>query len=356
MDHRLPDPLLTTAEAVPALAAPRHAVQSPGGQLIGLRRRPARALMTRLAALLARLATLTLQPLLRALTFQLAALLARQRRIGGRRDRAVPRVAALPPLKLLDPLQQLDQQLARRLPARHRDRFCLRSVHDRKIPCTRQETCSRPRRDLNAYTVATLYPTRTREHLDPLAAHGVPVHVLSGADRRTRARGGMRRLPCLIHASRPDVVYAWLEEAATVVVAMARCLRLPIVVSRRNVCGSAMVRHALARIAIRRIEAAATLVTANSEGVREEAVSRGIARVSICVVPNGHEELVPLKEPAAPPVRLGYVAHLRPEMGHLRLLQALEQLGRAWTGTPTLAGAGPLEGAGRTQIAQRRLG
>jgi hypothetical protein len=130
-----------------------------------------------------------------------------------------------------------------------------------------------------AATVATLYPTRSRQHLDPLAAHGVPVHVLSGAGGRARGLAvAMRRLPGLIRASRPDVVYAWLEEAAAVAVPVARCLRIPIVVSRRNVCGSALERHVPARVAIRRIEAAATLVTANSEAVREEAVRAAAGR------------------------------------------------------------------------------
>lgn len=206
-------------------------------------------------------------------------------------------------------------------------------------------------------TVATLHPTRSRQHLDPLAQLGVPVHALSAG--RGPARGlalALARLARLVRAQRPDVLYAWLEEAATVAVPVARGLRVPVVVSRRNVCGSSYERHPPVRVAIRRIEAAATLATANSAAVREEAIRRGIAGERIRVVRNGHDELGPLDEPAAPPVRLGYLAHLRAEKGHLRLLDALARLqpGVAWHAD--LAGQGPFEGAVRAQITRRHLG
>ncbi len=206
-------------------------------------------------------------------------------------------------------------------------------------------------------TVATLYPTRSRQHLDPLARLGVPVHALStvGASRARGLADVLRRLPRLVRTLQPDVVYAWLEEAATVAVPVARALGIPAVVSRRNVCGSSFERHAPLRVAIRRIEAAATVATANSESVREEAVRRGIAGERIRVVLNGHEELAPLDEPAAPPIRLGYLAHLRREKGHLRLLDALERLppGLAWHAD--LAGEGELDGVLRAEIARRGL-
>lgn len=206
-------------------------------------------------------------------------------------------------------------------------------------------------------TVATLYPTRSRQHLDRLAQFGVPVHSLSTDGSRARALAvALCRLPGLVRPLRADVVYAWLEEASTVAIPVARGLRVPVVVARRNVCGSAYERYGPARFAIRRIEAAATLATANSEAVREEAIRRGIASERIRVVLNGHDELASLDEPAACPVRLGYLAHLRPEKGHLRLLDALERLPRDLEWHADLAGAGPLEDTLRAQIARRCLG
>lgn len=206
-------------------------------------------------------------------------------------------------------------------------------------------------------TVATLYPTLSRRHVDQIAQRGIDVRIVS--PHRVRARGlavAFVRLMRLIRALRPDVIYAWLEEAATVAVPAARVLKVPVVVSRRNVCGSSYERHAPLRIAIRRLEAAATLATANSEAVREEAIRRGVAADRIRVVLNGHDELASLDEPPVPPVRLGYLAHLRAEKGHLRLLDALERLPVRLEWRADLAGAGPLENTVRAQIAHRGLG
>ena len=204
--------------------------------------------------------------------------------------------------------------------------------------------------------VATLYETRSRKHLDPLEQHGVSVHALSGPGARRRGLAlALLRLGRLVRAHRPDVVYAWLEEAAIVAVPTARVLRIPVVVSRRNVCGSSYERHLPMRVVIRRIEAAATLATANSEAVREEAIRRGIAEARIRVVLNGHDEIAPLQEPPAPPVRLGYLAHLRAEKGHLRLLDALEVMPPGLEWHADLGGAGPLERRLRSEIGARGL-
>ncbi|HVL30931.1 MAG TPA: glycosyltransferase [Solirubrobacteraceae bacterium] len=204
--------------------------------------------------------------------------------------------------------------------------------------------------------VATLYATSAREHVDPLVAHGVPVHPLSLQGGRLRSLSlALARLPGLVRAFAPDVVYAWLEEAATVAIPVARSLGVPVAVSRRNVCGSAFERFTVPRVAIRRIEAAATLATANSDAVRDEAIRRGIAAERIHVVPNGHDPLTPLEEPPSPPVRLGYLAHLRAEKGHLRLLNALQLLPPELDWHADLAGSGPLERALRGEIARRGL-
>jgi glycosyltransferase involved in cell wall biosynthesis len=111
-----------------------------------------------------------------------------------------------------------------------------------------------------------------------------------------------------------------------------------------------MERYAPLRMLIRRIEASARIVTANSDAVRDEAIRRGIDADRIRVVLNGLEALPPLEMPPAPPVRLGYLAHLRAEKGHLRLLGALARLRPELDWRADLGGSGPLEGAVRARI------
>jgi glycosyltransferase involved in cell wall biosynthesis len=220
------------------------------------------------------------------------------------------------------------------------------------------ELVARAHPELVHATVATLYATRSRRHLDRLETSSVPVYALAEGDSRRwqRVASATRRLPSLLRAVRPDVVYAWLEEAATVTVPVARAMRIPVVVSRRNVCGSSMERYPPLRAAIRRVEASAQLVTANSEAVRDEAIHRGIASERLRIVLNGHDLLPALEPPPAPPVRLGYLAHLRPEKGHLRLLEVLARLPRHLDWHADLAGSGPLQTAVREQVATLGLG
>jgi len=160
--------LLAAGEPVPTPAPLRQALHRGASQLLGLGRRPAGTLMTGLPAPLTRFAPLALQLLLRTLPRQLTTLLTRQRQIRRGRHRTVARGAVHLPLELLDPLlqpghllhrprdpiqhvKQPDHQLARRFPASQRDRFRLRSIHDRKIPSAEKESCSPPRLHLNAY-------------------------------------------------------------------------------------------------------------------------------------------------------------------------------------------------------------
>jgi glycosyltransferase involved in cell wall biosynthesis len=206
-------------------------------------------------------------------------------------------------------------------------------------------------------TVATLYPTRSHRHLDSLEAHGVRVRALSSGRKRLPAfASAAARLMRLLRAVRPDVAYAWLEEAATATVPVARGLRIPVAVARRNVCGASVERIAPLRVAIRRLEASTRIVTANSQAVREEAIRRGIAPERIRVVENGHEALPALAAPTtSSPVRLGYLAHLRAEKGHLRLLDVLARLPRENGWHADLGGSGPLEAAVRERIAELGL-
>jgi hypothetical protein len=156
--------------------------------------------MTQLPALLASLPALALQLLLRAVTRQLPTLLTRQRRIRRRRHRTVARGAVHLPLELLDPLlqprhllhrpddltghvKQPDHQLARRFPASQRDRFRLRSIHDRNIPSIQKESCSPPRHHLNAY--GSLGSTSGEVEIPAAASLGPAAASQAGRRRRS---------------------------------------------------------------------------------------------------------------------------------------------------------------------------
>jgi hypothetical protein len=188
MADRVADPTLYAAERVPAPARQRQAVHRPAGQLLGLGRVAPRTLMAGLGAPLA--------PVLLALGLlarQLPALLTRQRRIGRRRHRAVTRIATRDTLKLLHALaqtphlgQQRDNQLTRRLPAGYRNRFSLLNQHERKVPCTQKESCSRPRHPVNTYV-----PLRDRCWEIALAAQ--PLRCGEAREERRDQGRGLRR-------------------------------------------------------------------------------------------------------------------------------------------------------------------
>lgn len=148
MDHRIADPLLPTAERMPALATIRQMLKA----LIDALRRDhltRLALMTRLPARLAHRALVRLPrrtPTLRP----------RPRRIRRRRHRTVPRIPPHPPLQLLNSLRHRQQSRHNGLPTLRRDRLRLRPSHACKIPFTTQEPCSTPRHPLNAYSCGAL--------------------------------------------------------------------------------------------------------------------------------------------------------------------------------------------------------
>src|SRR4051794_6400676 len=87
-------------------------------------------------------------------------------------------------------------------------------------------------------TVATLGPAADPLLLDRLRARGVRRVVLGG--RGTRAKRMAALVPSLFvafRAFRPDLVYAWLEQAVAVAAPAARAYRIPVAVARRNVSG-----------------------------------------------------------------------------------------------------------------------
>lgn len=148
---------------------------------------------------------------------------------------------------------------------------------------------------------------------------------------------------------RPQVVYAWLEEAATTMTPACGALGIPLVVARRSVCGSPAESQAFFRHSIRWAERRAKLVTGNSEAVLREAEARGISSQRLRLTRNGHAPTEPLPLPEGDAVALGYLANYRPEKGHLRLLEALELVRARTPWRVTIAGAGPL----RDEVARR---
>ncbi|MGC1165456.1 MAG: glycosyltransferase [Solirubrobacterales bacterium] len=177
-----------------------------------------------------------------------------------------------------------------------------------------------------------------------------------GGPRALRPLASLPRTFAVLRRLRPDVVYAWLEEASTTVTPAARALGVPVVIARRSVCGSQAEQQAIFRIAIRWAERRARLVTGNSEAVLDEAVTRGVPRERLRLVRNGHPPTPALPDPGGAEVRFGCVANYRPEKGHARLLAAaaLVDSERPWR--VDLVGAGEGRRQVEAEIDRRGLG
>jgi glycosyltransferase involved in cell wall biosynthesis len=214
-----------------------------------------------------------------------------------------------------------------------------------------------------------IYPERVRAvvvtlsgAVDPtlrarLGALGIVHTVLGERGPRARRLGpAVLSLARMLQRFRPDLVYAWLEEAALVTAPVARAQGLPVAVARRNISGpyAAWPRPVVAAIA--RAERLAAVVTANSNAVAEESIRRGVAPERVRLVPNGHPPLDALPMPAPDSgVRLGYVARFREEKGHLRLLDALDRVQARAPWCVDLAGDGPLRERVAAEVRRRGL-
>jgi glycosyltransferase involved in cell wall biosynthesis len=205
-------------------------------------------------------------------------------------------------------------------------------------------------------TVLTFSTTCDPGHRATLADLGVELihQIPSGGARALRPVFSIPRTYRVLRRVRPDVIYAWLEEASTTVTPPAMALGIPVVIARRSVCGSEAERQALFRIPIRWAERRARIVTGNSEAVIEEAKARGVRPERLRLARNGHPPVDPLPLPAGETVRLGYVANYRPEKGHGRLLEALELVEARTPWAVDLAGAGD-RAALEVEIAARGL-
>jgi len=207
-------------------------------------------------------------------------------------------------------------------------------------------------------TVVTWDPQADAENRERLAEGGV-AHVAIGpihAARPLRPALGMARLARVFRAVRPDVAYAWLEQASVLLGPVARAHGVPVVVARRNVSGASVERFPPAALAIRRAERLAVVVTGNSEAVLAAARQRGIRSERLRLVRNGHPDVPPLPAPDGDRVSVGYLAQLRAEKGHLRLLDALELLRSPHTWGVDVAGEGPLRATIEAEVARRGLG
>lgn len=195
-------------------------------------------------------------------------------------------------------------------------------------------------------------------HRELLEEAGVELIQLSpeALPRPLRPAVAVPRTIEILRRVRPQVVYAWLEEAATTMTPGTRLLGIPLVVARRSVCGAPSESRAIFRASIRWAEKRALLVTGNSEAVLREAEARGIRPERLRLVRNGHPPVAQLPPPGGQEVSLGYLANYRPEKGQFRLLDALELVRARKPWRVTIAGGGPLREQVAREIEERGLG
>jgi glycosyltransferase involved in cell wall biosynthesis len=204
-------------------------------------------------------------------------------------------------------------------------------------------------------TLSTTCDPAHRQLLDELGVELIQLSP-SGGPRLARPAVALPRIFNALRRIRPDVVYAWLEEASTVLTPPAGALGIPVVVARRSVCGSKAERWPFFKASIRLAERRARLVTGNSKAVIEVAEARGVSPERLRLVRNGHEPVPPLPPPGGPDVAIGYLANYRTEKGHARLLAALELVDAERPWRADLAGSGPLREQVAAEIVERGLG
>jgi len=204
--------------------------------------------------------------------------------------------------------------------------------------------------------VAMLSEPSDDRHVTRLTEAGVPLHVVGvGRTRPARVLGALRRLAGLMRSWRPDLVSPWLEQSALVAAPIARLLGVPVLLARRNVSGHYAERGRLVVAAIHRAERLAVLATANSRAVAAETVRRGIPPERVRVILNGYLGTGPAPLPSRDVVTLGYLARMRTEKGHHRLLRVLGELHSDVAWRARLGGDGPLEDEIEAEAERRGL-
>jgi len=195
-------------------------------------------------------------------------------------------------------------------------------------------------------TLILLTKAKPSERLARVHAAGIQVDVVGEVDthRLLRPLVTAWRMWRIIRRINPAAVYCWLEEASLYGVPVARLQGRRALVARRNISGPDLERrYRFIGIAIRGIEARAHLVTGNSVAVIEQAVQRGISRGRLRLVYNGYSAFAERGSlPGRGTLRLGYLAQMRPEKGHLRFVEVLRQLPRDGPWCAVLAGDGAL--------------
>jgi len=206
-------------------------------------------------------------------------------------------------------------------------------------------------------TVLTLSTVCDPDHAAQLRELGVELIQLAPAriPRAARPAVSVPRVFAAVRRTRPDAIYAWLEEASATVFPAAWALRAPLVIARRSVCGSGVEKLAVYRIPIHLAERQARIVTGNSEPVLAEAEARGVPPTRLRLVRNGHPRVEPLPEPDGAEVALGYVANYRAEKGHERLLEALSLLQAKTAWRLDMVGTGQMHAQVKRAIARRGL-
>lgn len=209
---------------------------------------------------------------------------------------------------------------------------------------------------LDAALVA-ISPAADPRHTERVRRLGVPFAVLSPGGRSPRSLAtAMRRYARVLRRFRPDAVYPWLEEATLLAAPPARLLRIPVVVARRNVSGTYAGRPRPLVAAIHAAERLCAVATANSQAVANEAVRRGIPARRVRIVPNGHAVPPEAPLPGGREVVLGYLARMRPEKGHLRLVRALARVDGTIPWRVELGGDGETRAAVEAEVARTGLG
>jgi glycosyltransferase involved in cell wall biosynthesis len=186
-----------------------------------------------------------------------------------------------------------------------------------------------PRHRFDPVLVTITETDRSRSHRNRLEHAGIPVRSLGVPTGAMPSRWLQltSRYWRAMKETDPDIVYVWLDEAAAYVAPLCRLQRIPCLVARRNTIGSMTERrNGALGWGIRQMERSATLVTANSEAVKQSSIDRGHRADRIRLVPNGHEPTPPVPVPPSPPTVFGYVAQFRPEKGHARLIEALTRM------------------------------
>jgi len=205
-------------------------------------------------------------------------------------------------------------------------------------------------------SLAVLTHATDARYAEVIERLGLPFTVLSSpGGRLVSAAESARSMGRVMRTIRPQLVYTWLEESTLLATPVARLMKVPVMVARRNISGPYAMRSKQVVRAIYAAERLAVLTTANSNAVAAESMRRGIPSHRIRVIPNGHVIPGDATLPSNDVVTLGYLARMRPEKGHRRLIRALTALRTDVPWRLMLAGDGPLKAEIEAEVTRSGL-